>query len=192
VALAKAIGCSAYTLEQTFRKYNEAARTKNDPFDKKFFNNAPFVMKDTYHVGVITPIVHYTMGGIKITTKGEGVGPNGVIPGLFGAGEVCGGIHGKNRLGGSSLLDCVVFGRVSGASAARYLFTQLLNAPRGAALGQGKPLTASVSTGNAQTTLSISPETGTATIEIRWGDTGDGSADDANAGTDFCSPATND
>jgi succinate dehydrogenase/fumarate reductase flavoprotein subunit len=45
-----------------------------------------------------------------------------VIPGLFAAGEVAGGIHGRNRLGGNSLLDCVVFGRVAGASAAHYLF----------------------------------------------------------------------
>jgi len=49
-----------------------------------------------------------------------------VIPGLFATGEVCGGVHGKNRLGGNSLLDCVVFGRVSGNAASSFLFSNLL------------------------------------------------------------------
>ncbi len=56
------------------------------------------------------------MGGIKANNKGEIEGPKGSIPGLYAAGEVMGGVHGKNRLGGNSLLDCVVYGRVAGAS----------------------------------------------------------------------------
>jgi len=68
------------------------------------------------------------MGGIKIDPEARVLrkATSKPIPGLFGAGEVNGGVHGINRLGGSSLLDCVVFGRVSGASAAKYLFTQKL------------------------------------------------------------------
>jgi len=71
------------------------------------------------------------MGGIKIDTDGACLKEDGsMISGVFGAGEVNGGIHGLNRLGGSSLLDCVVFGRVAGASAARYLLQECLKAPQ--------------------------------------------------------------
>jgi predicted heme/steroid binding protein len=71
-------------------------------------------------------VVHYTMGGLAINTDSQIVGPNGPIVGLYGAGEVVGGIHGRNRLGGNSLLDCVVFGRVAGASVSRHLLTSAI------------------------------------------------------------------
>ena len=74
----------------------------------------------------MTPVVHYCMGGVKISKDAEVLSGEKVIPGLFATGEVCGGVHGKNRLGGNSLLDCVVFGRVSGATASRFLFGNLL------------------------------------------------------------------
>mmetsp|Transcript_27362 Transcript_27362/g.23423 ORF Transcript_27362/g.23423 Transcript_27362/m.23423 type:complete len:80 (+) Transcript_27362:72-311(+) len=61
------------------------------------------------------------MGGLKVDTEARVVRQGKPIEGLFGAGEVNGGIHGKNRLGGSSLLDCVVFGRVAGRSASRHM-----------------------------------------------------------------------
>jgi len=77
---------------------------------------------DFFHVAVMTPVLHYTMGGLEIDPESRVVDKNGKpIPGLFAAGEVAGGVHGANRLGGSSLLGCVVFGRVSGDSAAAYL-----------------------------------------------------------------------
>jgi succinate dehydrogenase/fumarate reductase flavoprotein subunit len=58
------------------------------------------------------------MGGLKIDETTRVVGTNGkAIPNLYAAGEVCGGVHGKNRLGGNSLLDCVVLGRVAGRAA---------------------------------------------------------------------------
>lgn len=61
------------------------------------------------------------MGGLKISPDGEVLSKGKPIPGLFAAGEVAGGVHGKNRLGGNSLLDCVVYGRVSGRAATKYL-----------------------------------------------------------------------
>ena len=65
-------------------------------------------------------------GGLEIDDESRVVGKNGKpIPGLFAAGEVAGGVHGANRLGGSSLLGCVVFGRVSGDSAASYLLQRI-------------------------------------------------------------------
>lgn len=70
----------------------------------------------------MTPVLHYTMGGLEIDAESRVIDKSGKpIPGLFGAGEVAGGVHGANRLGGSSLLGCVVFGRVSGDSASAYL-----------------------------------------------------------------------
>jgi len=70
----------------------------------------------------MTPVLHYTMGGLEIDSEARVIDKSGKpIPGLFAAGEVAGGVHGANRLGGSSLLGCVVFGRVSGDTAAAYL-----------------------------------------------------------------------
>jgi len=96
-----------------------------DPFGKKFFVNTPLTTDDAFHVAIVRPVVHYTMGGMKVTPDAQAQKDDGaVIPGLFGAGEVNGGIHGENRLGGSSLLDCVVYGRVAGRSAAKHLLEE--------------------------------------------------------------------
>lgn len=71
-------------------------------------------------IGEVTPVVHFTMGGAKINTEAEVVNKEGkpLAKGLYAAGEVSGGVHGANRLGGSSLLECVVFGRTAGNSIA--------------------------------------------------------------------------
>merc|ERR1719515_689555 len=62
------------------------------------------------------------MGGLETTAAGECVSGNGqVLPGLYVAGEAAGGVHGNNRLGGNSLLDCVVFGRVAAKACAKYI-----------------------------------------------------------------------
>merc|ERR1712037_745658 len=82
----------------------------------------PLETSDSFHIAIVTPVIHYCMGGLKINPAAECLGKDDkVIGGLYGTGEAAGGIHGSNRLGGNSLLDCVVFGRVSGRSAARYL-----------------------------------------------------------------------
>ena len=77
--------------------------------------------KEVY-IGRVTRIVHFTMGGVAFNEKGQILrskdGNLVPIEGLFGAGEITGGVHGDNRLGGSSLLECVVFGRTAGAAAA--------------------------------------------------------------------------
>ncbi|KAI6135831.1 Flavocytochrome c [Pisolithus thermaeus] len=121
-ALAKEMGISSQHLKETFDKYNAGAKANKDPFGKKFFSSGEWKMNDYFHVAVMTPVLHYTMGGLEIDAESRVVGKDGKpIPGLFAAGEVAGGVHGANRLGGSSLLGCVVFGRVSGDSAAAYL-----------------------------------------------------------------------
>ncbi|KAF1978107.1 Flavocytochrome c [Bimuria novae-zelandiae CBS 107.79] len=77
------------------------------------------------YVGSVTPVVHFTMGGVMISEKAEVLSEGGkAIEGLWGAGEVTGGVHGANRLGGSSLLECVVFGRIAGEQCAEYVRNQ--------------------------------------------------------------------
>jgi succinate dehydrogenase/fumarate reductase flavoprotein subunit len=105
----------AKNLEETFATYNEIAKTKKDPFGKKFFSNVPFVTNDSFWVAEVCPVLHFTMGGVQINDKSNVFDTQGkIIPGLFACGEMTGGVHGANRLGGSSLLACVVYGRVAG------------------------------------------------------------------------------
>ncbi|KAL1723820.1 FAD binding domain-containing protein [Schizophyllum commune] len=119
--LAKEFGLPPATLKKTFEEYNKAVRSQKDPFGKKFFSGE-WSYDDIFHVAIMTPVLHYTMGGLEIDPESRVIDGSGKpIPGLFAAGEVAGGVHGANRLGGSSLLGCVVFGRVSGDSAAAYL-----------------------------------------------------------------------
>ena len=69
----------------------------------------------------MAPGVHHTMGGLKINTNTEVLDTSGnVIPGLYAAGEVTGGVHGANRLGGNAVADIIVFGRIAGQQAAAY------------------------------------------------------------------------
>merc|ERR1711920_1029819 len=81
---------------------------------KKFYHNiipGSAVKTEPFYVAIITPVIHYCMGGLEVTVDAEVMGQSGPIAGLYAAGEVAGGVHGNNRLGGNSLLDCVVFGR---------------------------------------------------------------------------------
>ncbi|KAF4674429.1 fumarate reductase [Perkinsus olseni] len=74
--------------------------------------SAPASSNGRYFVGKVTPVIHYTMGGISIDTDGHVLDTaSNVIDGLWAAGEVAGGVHGRNRLGGNSLLECAVFGK---------------------------------------------------------------------------------
>ncbi|KAI9101846.1 FAD binding domain-containing protein [Phlyctochytrium arcticum] len=150
-ALAKEMGINVKTLDETFTKYNEIARSKKDPFGKKFFHNLPFIADDEFWVAIVTPVLHFTMGGIQIDDQSRVLNTSGqVMPGLIACGEVAGGVHGANRLGGSSLLGCVVYGRVAGATAAQYLLQDLSNQSASRRIGGiaghlgGAPITISV------------------------------------------------
>jgi len=112
--LAADMKCDPKVLAKTFADYTHFANTKSDPWGKKFFPNMPVEFSDSFNVAIITPVIHYTMGGLKVDEHAHVLGPKGPIKGLYAAGEVMGGVHGKNRLGGNSLLDCVVYGRVAG------------------------------------------------------------------------------
>ena len=72
-------------------------------------------------ISSIAPGIHHTMGGVAITPESEVLDiQSRPIPGLYAAGEVTGGVHGFNRLGGNAIADTVVFGRRSGEHAAAY------------------------------------------------------------------------
>lgn len=164
--LATEMGISAHTLKDTFEVYNEQARTKSDPYGKKFFANVPIRMEEYFYVAQITPVIHYCMGGIYIGTEGEILTKDGKqIPGLYGAGEVVGGIHGINRLGGSSLLDCVVFGRVSGAACATYLLEKI---SQGQVSGPPSSAAGAVRSDTAREPFSIAVDPASKRITIGW------------------------
>merc|ERR1719482_2163089 len=91
---------------------------------KKFYHNVipgNKVATEPFYVAIITPVIHYCMGGLEIDVNSNVMGPRGPIKGLYAAGEVAGGVHGNNRLGGNSLLDCVVFGRVAGKHCTQWM-----------------------------------------------------------------------
>lgn len=170
--LANEIGCSVETLDQTFNDYKHAAKTNSCPYNKKFFTNADgFSINDTvYHSAIVTPIVHYCMGGLAIDDHARVLagGPFGTpIRGLYGGGEVVGGIHGRNRLGGNSLLDCVVYGRVAGATASHEMFADLLDQQKKGGVG-GK--------------VNIEVDTGDNSLKISFGAQQDAAAAPVYAG----------
>ena len=116
--LAKAMGVDEATFVSTMNTWNQAVEAKSDAeFNRTSFANP--LTTAPYYAIKITPAVHHTMGGIVINPKAEVLNEKGeVISGLFAAGEVTGGVHGANRLGGNAVADFVVFGRIAGQSAA--------------------------------------------------------------------------
>merc|ERR1712203_1048241 len=147
-ALAEDMKVPLSVLEQTHDEHYQAAKkTEKDPdggsfpaypsgkswdaasgktgSGKKFYHNiipGSSVKTEPFYVAIITPVIHYCMGGLEIDTDSAVLNAQGQpIKGLYCAGEVAGGVHGNNRLGGNSLLDCVVFGRVTGKAATKYI-----------------------------------------------------------------------
>jgi flavocytochrome c len=125
------LGTTEEKLKSQFATYNRAAKGETaDPFGKKFFPNAPFEYSasSNYHVSYVTRVLHFTMGGVKIDDKSQVLYQDETpFEGLYAAGEVAGGVHGHNRLGGSSLLACVVYGRLAADEACRYTLHKLTN-----------------------------------------------------------------
>jgi len=111
-------------LRQEYLNYAESKDGTADHLGKTFFPNAEsYESTKNVWAGWITPTLHYCMGGISFSPKGELLAEDGhPIPGLYGAGEVVGGVHGRNRLVGNSLLECVVFGCISAESALSYVY----------------------------------------------------------------------
>ena len=118
--LAKAIGVDEATFAETMNNWNQCVADKSDAeFGRTSFANP----LDTapYYAIKVTAGVHHTMGGLTINTNTEVLDTNGnVVPGLFAAGEITGGVHGANRLGGNAVADFTVFGRIAGQAASDY------------------------------------------------------------------------
>ena len=122
--VAEWMNVSASSLKGTIEAYNLAAKKGVDRFGKKFFKNAPFPQdqndkeaanKEAFYAGIVTPALHYSMGGVSIDDGGKVLKSDGLpFSGLYAAGEVTGGVHGMNRLGGNALTECIVFGQVVG------------------------------------------------------------------------------
>ena len=116
--LAAATGMPAEAFAETMNNWNSYVAAKNDPdFGRVSFakplDTAP------YYAIKVTAGIHHTMGGVKINTETQVLTADGTaIPGLYAAGEVTGGVHGANRLGGNAVSDFVVFGRIAGEEAA--------------------------------------------------------------------------
>lgn len=119
--LAKKIKVPAADLEATINAYNKAVDEKNDAVFKR--PDMPRSLKTPgFYAIEISPGVHYTMGGLKVNTNAQVMAKDGKpISGLYAAGEGTGGIHGANRLGGNSIAQTIVFGRIVGENAAKFL-----------------------------------------------------------------------
>lgn len=119
--LARQAGIDWKNFEKTMKVYNEASvsqNTKSLPVPKILIGNP--VVKAPFYAVPITTTIHHTMGGLRINEKTQVLDKNGnVIPGLYAAGEITGGIHGGNRLGRNALTDLLVFGHIAGQEVAK-------------------------------------------------------------------------
>lgn len=120
--LAKFMNVEESVLQETMDKWNKAVAEKNDPEFNSQFTWIRNLSKGPWYSVAVSPGIHHTMGGIVINTNTEVISTDGkVIPGLFACGEVTGGVHGGNRVGGNAILDCLVFGKTAGEKSAAYI-----------------------------------------------------------------------
>lgn len=120
--LAELLDIDPATLAQTLADWNQCVADQKDPEFGRETGMDEDLSVAPYYAIKIAPGIHHTMGGVKINTNAEVIGTDGsVIPGLFAAGEVTGGVHGGNRLGGNAVADIVVFGKTAGENAVAYV-----------------------------------------------------------------------
>eukprot|EP00798_Chlamydomonas_sp_ICE-L_P019451 gene19451-26113_t len=134
------LSVGAAALQAELEQYNAVAESSGsvaDTFGKKVFPStfptiepmytarvfpSTFPTNEPMYAASVAPVVHYTMGGIEINEKAQVLSEENKKPisGLYAAGEASGGLHGANRLGGNSLIECAVFGRIAGREAVGY------------------------------------------------------------------------
>ncbi len=119
--LAKKIGVPGSALEETINTHNKYLADGKDPdFNKPITTKMVPMKEGPFYAVAQWPAVHHTMGGLRINTSAQVIDIWGdVIPKLYAAGEITGGIHGSNRLGSNATADCTVFGRVAGINASK-------------------------------------------------------------------------
>ena len=119
--LAEKIDVDPKTLAETLNNWNKYVADKNDPDFGRTTGMEKDLSQAPYYAIKIAPGIHHTMGGVHINTSAEVIDTDDqVIPGLFAAGEVVGGVHGGNRIGGNAVADIVVFGKIASDSAVEY------------------------------------------------------------------------
>ena len=120
--LAEKLSIDPATLAKTLADWNEIVKSQNDTQFGRTTGMDNDLTTPPYYAIQIAPGIHHTMGGVKINTAAEVIDTEGnPIPGLFAAGEVTGGVHGGNRLGGNAVADIVIFGRIAAESAVEYV-----------------------------------------------------------------------
>lgn len=124
-ALAQEIGVPADQLTATLDTWNNAVKNKEDAEFGRTTAMDNDLSGAPYYAIKIAPGIHYTMGGVKINTNTEVLNKDGQpIPGLFAAGELTGGLHGQNRIGGNSVSEIIIFGRQAGIKSAEFVQAQ--------------------------------------------------------------------
>ncbi|MCC3239100.1 flavocytochrome c [Enterobacter cloacae complex sp. 2021EL-01169] len=118
-ALAEALGMDYHAFLATLERYNGfVEKQHDDDFGRTTALRAP-INEGPFYAIQIAPGVHHTMGGVTINTETCVLDSNhNVLPGAFAAGEVVGGIHGGNRIGGNAVADIIIFGTLAGHQAA--------------------------------------------------------------------------
>ena len=125
--LARAMNVDEAAFVETMNTWNAAVAAGEDAeFGRNNGMDADLSTAPFYAIQ-IAPGIHHTMGGVKIDVRTEVISTEGApIPGLYAAGEVTGGVHGGNRIGGNAVCDFVVFGRIAGANAAAFAGAEAL------------------------------------------------------------------
>lgn len=118
--MAGAIGIPTTDLEATLNRYNAQQEAgKDEDFGRSAAQITAALLTAPYYAVCVTPAIHHTMGGLSVNTSTQVLKADGTpIPGLYAAGEVTGGLHGANRLGGNGVADIVINGRLAGIAAA--------------------------------------------------------------------------
>lgn len=123
--LASKINVPKEELTKTIDTWNTSVKNKKDEAYGRTTAMDNDLSKAPYYAIKIGPGIHYTMGGVKINTNTEVLDKDGKpITGLFAAGEVTGGLHGENRIGGNSVAEIIIFGRQAGDKSAEFVKAQ--------------------------------------------------------------------
>lgn len=119
--LAQAFKVNSAELQEQVKRYNAfLSKGKDEEFGKPLRANSQPITTAPFYGMYLWPKVHHTMGGVRINPKAQLLNLDGqVVPGVYAAGEVTGGVHGAVRLGSNATTDCLVFGRIAGANAAK-------------------------------------------------------------------------
>ena len=119
--LANTVGIPANALTETLNRYNAQQEAGVDEdFGRSATEMTAALQTAPYYAVCVTPAIHHTMGGLSVNTETQVLRTDGTpIPGLYAAGEVTGGLHGANRLGGNGVADIVVNGRLAGMTASK-------------------------------------------------------------------------